>query len=375
MRLPPRSLSFLAGAVLVLAGTALASSVVPSFVFPDVKKGTYFTDSVTELVRKGILKGYDDGRFGPDDPVTRAQVSVMLDRYDREVVEPLREQLRKIREILKLGACGDGIVQIGEECDDENIAENDGCSATCQSEVHERPETALLSHGATWVCYDDASSSGEGACRAPAAWWEEAQKFCSAHCSSDSGKCGVNSFTSGAMCAPGETGEQKEKEKKKHCEPHVCADGTTVPSCTTDGNPINYFADPCLSHEKSKGVCGNGICEPKENPLLSGKKGWWCPEDCEAQSACGNGICEKGEPNDCPACLQENPPCLAVCLAGTCPEDCVQNNFAGFCGNGICDPREGLAVCDPLPDGSGCEGYRYCPADCREGGPPGPPLP
>ncbi len=31
------------------------------------------------------------------------------------------------------------------------------------------------------------------------------------------------------------------------CRPHVCANGTTHPSCTDDGHPINYIQDPCNS--------------------------------------------------------------------------------------------------------------------------------
>jgi cysteine-rich repeat protein len=33
-----------------------------------------------------------------------------------------------------LAACGDGILSIGEGCDDGNVANADGCSATCTVE-------------------------------------------------------------------------------------------------------------------------------------------------------------------------------------------------------------------------------------------------
>ena len=35
------------------------------------------------------------------------------------------------------------------------------------------------------------------------------------------------------------------------CDPYVCPDGAVEPSCTSDGHPIAYFADPCLTHQKS----------------------------------------------------------------------------------------------------------------------------
>ncbi len=36
--------------------------------------------------------------------------------------------------VVKPGACGNGVLEGGEQCDDTNTADNDGCSATCQLE-------------------------------------------------------------------------------------------------------------------------------------------------------------------------------------------------------------------------------------------------
>lgn len=52
-----------------------------SGVFKDIPSGSYFDDAVGMMYESGIIKGYDDGRFGPDDYVTRAQVAVMLQRF------------------------------------------------------------------------------------------------------------------------------------------------------------------------------------------------------------------------------------------------------------------------------------------------------
>ncbi|MEL7240432.1 MAG: DUF4215 domain-containing protein, partial [Planctomycetota bacterium] len=32
----------------------------------------------------------------------------------------------------RAGLCGDGITQTGETCDDGNVSNHDGCSATCE---------------------------------------------------------------------------------------------------------------------------------------------------------------------------------------------------------------------------------------------------
>ncbi len=37
-------------------------------------------------------------------------------------------------------------------------------------------------------------------------------------------------------------------EVERRCAPYICADGTRVPRCATDGTVINYFAEPCLTH-------------------------------------------------------------------------------------------------------------------------------
>lgn len=49
--------------------------------FPDVEAGTWYTQAVAWAAEEGIVLGYDDGRFGPEDPVTREQLAALLYRY------------------------------------------------------------------------------------------------------------------------------------------------------------------------------------------------------------------------------------------------------------------------------------------------------
>ena len=49
--------------------------------FNDVKSGEWYADAVAWAVSKGITNGYGDGRFGPNDPITREQLAVFLYRY------------------------------------------------------------------------------------------------------------------------------------------------------------------------------------------------------------------------------------------------------------------------------------------------------
>jgi hypothetical protein len=49
--------------------------------FLDVPAGQYYTDAVAWAAAKGIVGGYGDGNFGPNDPITREQMAAMLYRY------------------------------------------------------------------------------------------------------------------------------------------------------------------------------------------------------------------------------------------------------------------------------------------------------
>lgn len=49
--------------------------------FPDVGDKEFYTNAVMWAVNAGIIKGYDNGKFGPSDTVTREQMAVMLYRF------------------------------------------------------------------------------------------------------------------------------------------------------------------------------------------------------------------------------------------------------------------------------------------------------
>ena len=56
-------------------------------------------------------------------------------------------------------ACGDGILEAGEECDDQNVANGDGCSSTCAEEAY----YTCTDHYFTVTAYDGASHSARNA--------------------------------------------------------------------------------------------------------------------------------------------------------------------------------------------------------------------
>lgn len=266
-------LIFLSGIGIALAGTAIgqfAAESAPSATtatatmqaFPDVQKDTFFAPSVATMVRSGVVKGYSDGNFGPGDPVSRAQVTVMIDRYDQNVIQPLREQLDELRKKNNLGRCGDAIVQAGEQCDDGNTANGDGCSGTCLTEIVLPPP----------------ATCGNGKC-------EQGERALCPTCTSDS------------LCKPC-------TPCPEDC-PATCGNGTCDPGeatvCTTKC--------PAGDQKGCANLCTVGTC----------------PKDCSVSTppVCGNGKCEQGEATVCPLC-GVGMLCQGACIDGNCPQDCGQ---------------------------------------------------
>lgn len=65
---------------LLLALALCAGLGVPALALSDVPAGHYAASAIEACVSRGIVSGYADGSFKPDQPVTRAQFCVMLAR-------------------------------------------------------------------------------------------------------------------------------------------------------------------------------------------------------------------------------------------------------------------------------------------------------
>ena len=62
----------------VLYREAGSPAVTGSAGFTDVPAGSWYTQPVAWAVQNGVVGGYGDGLFGPDDPVTREQIAAIL---------------------------------------------------------------------------------------------------------------------------------------------------------------------------------------------------------------------------------------------------------------------------------------------------------
>ncbi|GBC94901.1 S-layer protein SlpA [bacterium HR16] len=79
------AIALIAIAIVVLPAPAQTTE------FKDVPPDHWAADAVKEVVAKGIMKGFPDGTFRGDQPVTRYELAVTLARFMRQVEESLKD--------------------------------------------------------------------------------------------------------------------------------------------------------------------------------------------------------------------------------------------------------------------------------------------
>ena len=65
----------------VLYRIAGSPDVTGTDTFLDTENNQWYSDAILWASQRDIVGGYDDGRFGPDDPVLREQIAALLWRY------------------------------------------------------------------------------------------------------------------------------------------------------------------------------------------------------------------------------------------------------------------------------------------------------
>ncbi|MFH2008436.1 MAG: DUF4215 domain-containing protein [bacterium] len=214
------------------------------------------------------------------------------------------------------GNCGDGIVDPDEQCDDGNLVDHDGCSATCVLETY--CGNSVVEYGEE--CDDGNSQPGDG---------------CNASCETEVG-CGNGSLEVGEQCDDDNLvdGDGCSALCLDEQMGAVCGNGIMeLGEGCEDGNTV--AGDGCSPDCVREDGCGNGVeegieqCDDGNN--ISGDG---CSADCHVEYICGNNVCEESSYETCEAC----------------PSDCCP-----ACGNGVLDAGE---ECDDgnNDDGDGCSG-------------------
>ncbi len=71
------------GMIVTILYRMAGSPAVGACGFTDVAAGQYYTSAIAWAAEKGVVSGYGGGLFGPDDPITREQMTLILQGYAR----------------------------------------------------------------------------------------------------------------------------------------------------------------------------------------------------------------------------------------------------------------------------------------------------
>ncbi len=229
--------------------------------------------------------------FGPDG-------SVWTCTSDQEIspTQPGSGRVIKIDVRDPVGRCGDGIVQLGESCDDGNTTDCDGCSAACVTETG-------CGDGA--VCGAEACDDGN----------RRDCDGCSSACAIEAGvQCGDG--TVNAAC--GEQCDPPGAACTALCQNvPVCGDGVVSADAgetCDDGNTAD--CDGCSATCRLETGCGDGAvcgaeaCDDGNTRACDG-----CSPSCEIEpgAMCGDGVVNAACGEEC------DPPgdgCSLICTAG-----------------------------------------------------------
>ena len=420
-------LSFISLGVITLllftsdTSSSTANEAGSTALFSDTEVGTFYDEPVESMALRGIIKGYEDGRFGPHDTVTRAQVVTMFDRYDESVVQPLRIQIAKMRELLDLGRCGDEKIQVGEECDDGNTLDGDGCSRDCQMEVRPEPlpipfpvpipkpplDGCVIGGCSGQLCIE-AGDEGISTCE----WREEYACYQDAICERQgNGKCGWRKTEELVECLlePGGTSACEEYEKKlfavieenlecrkdedcvlfeQSCPFMTCGEAVNR-SAVSDLEEIAQSFIECTenSHQPMacagcmamRAICDRGVCRAKEDFIACTEDAKICPDGsavgrdpalnckfapCPGDGDCEPYVCEDGSTH--PRCTEDGHPIAYFAhpchldpaeRCNTYTYDGEPEEYCATCGNGVCETKE---TCTS----SNCSANGACTDDC-----------
>jgi cysteine-rich repeat protein len=262
-------------------------------------------------------------------------------------------------------ACGNGVKDAGEQCDDGNLTSGDGCQSTCAVQA------GWTCAGSPSVCTDDQScgngvveageqcddgdnSSGDGCqsdCTVQGGW----------SCSGSPSLCRLE-----AQCGNG------TKEAGEQCDDGNVSSGDGCQSGCTVQSGWTCTGSPSVCTQEA--LCGNGLKEVGEQcddgDVTSGdgcqsgctiQSGWTCtgqPSVCQPKAVCGNGLKEIGEQCD-DGDVTSGDGCQSSCTiqsGWSCtgsPSVCIADG-TGTCGNSV---KESGEQCDDgdRTSGDGCQ--------------------
>jgi choice-of-anchor A domain-containing protein len=280
----------------------------------------------------------------------------------------------------ELEFCGNGIVDVGEECDDGNQDPFDGCGPECRNEVcgdgivqpGEECDDGNLSNTDTCTNACETAECGDGFV-GPGEDCDDGNNVDTDACTNDcdDARCGDGIVGPGEECDDGNLVQTDACTNA--CENAECGDGLVGPGeeCD-DGNNVN--TDSCTNTCQTAG-CGDGIVGPGEQCDDGNADNTdACTNTCEL-AECGDGFVQAGEECD-DGNLVNSDGCTNACELAECGDGivgpgeqcddgnadngdaCTNTCTNAVCGDGFVQPGE---ECD---DGNGVN-TDACTNACR----------
>jgi cysteine-rich repeat protein len=231
--------------------------------------------------------------------------------------------------------CGDGVFQPsrGEDCDDGNNINDDGCDSLCQSEA---PPS----------CGDGQINSSAEQCDNGAGNSNTISNACRQNCTN--ARCGDGVIDSGEVCDNGGT-NSLSGPCLPTCQLARCGDGVFQPNrneeCDDANTNNNDGCDGACQFEIILS-CGNGSLESPEEcdngNLNSDSASNACRTNC-TNHRCGDGATDTGEQCDNGGGNSLLGPCLPTCQNAGCGDGILQQNRGEQCDDGNNASNDGCA--------------------------------
>ena len=241
-------------------------------------------------------------------------------------------------ELVDPGACGDGILQsdMGEQCDDGNTFEGDGCSDSCQLE---RQGTELSCVNGSDDDGDSFIDCNDPDCRGDLACPETVEGICNNGTDDDGDHatdCQDSDCANDPVCQNPTTENLCDDAVDNDADLATdCADSdcSTQPACQTGGeticdNHVDDDADTATDCEDND--CAARACGP--NGLSCQGTACTCPSGTATETACGD-----GKDGDCDG--------KTDCLDTDCAADVNCTGRESLCGDGLDNDGDTLTDC------------------------------
>jgi cysteine-rich repeat protein len=260
--------------------------------------------------------------------------------------------------------CGDGVVHVGEECDDgagNSDTLPDACRSTCRRAK----------------CGDGVKDSSEG-CDNGAENSDSTPDACSTQCAMAA--CGNTVVDSGEECDQGASNSNTQADAcRTSCKRAKCGDGVIDGGETCDEGAQNSDTtfNACRTNCQLP-HCGDDVIDPGEacdDGAKNGASGDNCSSACKLAS-CGNGVIQAPEQCDNGAANSDSAAnaCRTSCQNARCGdavvdtgEDCDQGAANSDTQPGACRRSCKKARCGDgaVDTGEECDGGANCTADCK----------